>query len=125
MNLDYLNINHINNGDLIKTKYEEYSNLVDPKILNFFSKNLKKCHEFKNNYYTFVYNMIYLLIFISIVFLILFIKYKGQKNSYENKIKQKKEKEYILAKLIHINKMSQQNSKNNLNLITDLPSFNF
>ena len=122
MSLDYLNYSQNNNinNNTIKTT----SDLVDPKIKNFFNKTLKKCHDFKNKYNTLVSNIIYLLIFIFIFGVILIFKYKGKKNNYQKKIKDKKDKEYILAKLIHINKMNDKEKQNSLGLITDLPAIN-
>lgn len=119
MSLDYLNFNYNISKDIPFS-----SKLVDPKIKNFFNKNLRKCHEFKNNHNTLICNCIYLFIFLFILGIILLYKYKGKKNSYEKKLKDKKDKEYILAKLIHINKMTNKEKQNSLGLITDLPEIN-
>ena len=119
MSLDYLNFNSAKIKDLPFS-----SHLVDPKIKNFFNATLRKCHEFKNKHNTIISNIIYLFIFIFILGIILLYKYKGKKNSYQKKLKDKKDKEYILAKLIHINKMSNKEKQNSLGLITDLPSIN-
>ena len=120
MNLDYLNYKN----STFKENILVQSSLVDPKIKIFFNNTLKKCHEFKNRNNTFVMNFIYLFIFLFIIGVILLYKYKGKKNSYEKKIKDIKDKEYILAKLIHINKMSNKDKQNSIGLITDLPSIN-
>ena len=119
MSLEYLNFTPKATKDFPLT-----SSLVDPKIKNFFNLSLRKCHEFKNKHNTFISNIIYLFIFIIILGIILLHKYKGKKNSYQKKINDLKQKEYILAKLIHINKMSDKEKKNSLGLITDLPSIN-
>ena len=119
MSLDYLNFNTIKSKDIPFN-----SHLVDPKIKNFFNLTLRKCHEFKNKNDTIVSNLIYLFIFLFIFGVILLYKYKGKKNSYEKKLKDKKDKEYILAKLIHINKISNKEKQNSLGLITDLPAVN-
>lgn len=127
MSLDYLNFNqnlNSNNNSIISNNLIANSNLVDPKIKNFFNKALRKCHDFKNQHDTLISNIIYLFIFIFIVGLILLYKYKGKKNTYEKKIKDRKEKEYILAKLIHINKMNDKEKQTSLGLITDLPAIN-
>ena len=116
--MDYLNFN------LENKKKEISTHLVDPKIKHFFNMSLKNCHEFKNKHYTIIYNIIYLIIFLIIIFSILIYKYKGKKNSYEKKLQDKKDKEYILAKLIHISKMSDKEKQNSLGLITDLPAIN-
>jgi hypothetical protein len=120
MNLDYLN--YKSSG--LKENIASTSSLVDPKIKTFFNNTLKKCHEFKNRYNTLFMNFIYLFIFLFIIGVILLYKYKGKKNSYQKKIKDIKDKEYILAKLIHINKMSNKEKQNSLGLITDLPAIN-
>lgn len=120
MNLDYLN--YKSSG--LKENIASPSSLVDPKIKTFFNNTLKKCHEFKNRYNTLFMNFIYLFIFLFIIGIILLYKYKGKKNSYQKKIKDIKDKEYILAKLIHINKMSNKEKQNSLGLITDLPAIN-
>jgi hypothetical protein len=119
MSLDYLNFQNYQVKDIPLS-----SNLVDPKIKYFFNQTLKKCHEFKNNHSTFICNIMYLFIFLFILAVILLYKYKGNKNSYEKKIKDRKEKEYILAKLIHINKMNDKEKQNSLGLITELPEIN-
>ena len=119
MSLDYLNFNYNIPKDLPFS-----SNLVDPKIKNFFNKSLRKCHEFKNIHNTLICNGIYLFIFLFILGIILLYKYKGKKNSFEKNLKDRKDKEYILAKLIHINKMSNKEKQNSLGLITDLPEIN-
>lgn len=119
MSLDYLNFNTNKNFDI---KFN--STLVDPKIKNFFNKALRKCHDFKNQHDTLISNLIYLFIFVFIIGLFLLYKYKGKKNSYEKKLKDRKDKEYILAKLIHINKMNDKEKQNSLGLITDLPAIN-
>lgn len=119
MSLDYLNFTPSNIKDIPFS-----SHLVDPKIKNFFNLTLRKCHEFKNKHNTTIFNFIYLFIFLFILGIILLYKYKGKVNSYEKKLKDKKDKEYILAKLIHINKMSNKEKQNSLGLITDLPSIN-
>jgi|TARA_R110002072_G_scaffold76776_2_gene179801 hypothetical protein len=119
MSLDYLNFK----SPVIKD-IPFSSHLVDPKIKNFFNLTLRKCHDFKNKHNTMIFNLIYLFIFLFILGIILLYKYKGKKNSYEKNLKDKKDKEYILAKLIHINKMSNKEKQNSLGLITDLPSIN-
>lgn len=133
MGLDYLNFNLNNSNNItninnnlsnINNNLKVNSNLVDPKIKDFFNKTLRKCHNFKNQHDTLISNIIYLFIFIFVIGLILLFKYKGKKNSYEKKIKDRKEKEYILAKLIHINKMNDKEKQNSLGLITDLPAIN-
>lgn len=120
MNLDYLNYK----SSTFKDNIANTSCLVDPKIKTFFNTTLKKCHEFKNKHNTLYMNFIYLFIFLFILGVTLLYKYKGKKNSYQKKIKDIKDKEYILAKLIHINKMSNKEKQNSLGLITDLPSIN-
>ena len=119
MSLDYLNFNSAKIKDFTFS-----SHLVDPKIKNFFNATLRKCHEFKNKHDTIVSNLIYLFIFLFVFGVILLYKYKGNKNSYQKKLKDRKDKEYILAKLIHINKMSNKENQNSLGLITDLPALN-
>lgn len=124
MSFDYLNFSNYNYSNN-NNDTSNISKLVDPKIKNFFNKALRKCHDFKNEHYNFISNIIYFIIFIIILITILLYKYKGNKNSYEKKLEDNKKKEYILAKLIHINKMSQKkNDNNSLALITDLPSIN-
>ena len=123
MSFDYLNFSNYNYSNN-NNDTSNISKLVDPKIKNFFNKALRKCHDFKNEHYNFISNIIYFIIFIIILITILLYKYKGNKNSYEKKLEDNKKKEYILAKLIHINKMSNKEKQNSLGLITDLPAIN-
>tara|TARA_B100000902_G_scaffold395060_1_gene452765 strand:- start:8779 stop:9198 length:420 start_codon:yes stop_codon:yes gene_type:complete len=118
---NYLNFkqNNSNNNNL-----ENKPNLIEPGVKYFFTNTLKSCNNYKLRNYNIFYNITCLIIFISILGIILVYRYKSKtgKNIYE---KNRKDKEYIMSKLIYYNRVNLENKKReNNNMITKLPDYN-
>ena len=118
---NYLNFkqNNSNNNNL-----ENKPNLIEPGVKYFFTNTLKSCNNYKLKNYNIFYNITCLIIFISILGIILVYRYKSKtgKNIYE---KNRKDKEYIMSKLIYYNRVNLENKKReNNNMITKLPDYN-
>lgn len=95
-------------------------NLIEPGTKYFLKHTLSECKKFKDKNFNFVFNIGLTIGFFIIVGIILFLRYKGNITNEEKKKKSRKEKEYILSKLIQI---SDYKKKNSLNLITNLPEW--
>jgi hypothetical protein len=98
---------------------ETVPRLIEPGTKYFLKHTLMQCHNIKNNYFNLIYNIVLLILFIIILILILYFRYKGNVTPQEKKLKEKKEKEYIMSKLIQANNYK----KNNVNTITNLPNW--
>ena len=117
---NYLNFNNSNNNieNINKPK------LIEPGVKYFFKGILKECNNYKQKNYKFIYNLSLFLLFFIILGIILFYRYKGNKTSEEKYIKNMKDKQYIMSKLVYYNRVNldnQQKIKNNM--ITNLPDF--
>ena len=96
-----------------------------PRLIEISSKSyiknvLNTCKLFREKHINFLFNICLLIIFLIILGIILYARYKGNISEEEKKIKEKKEKEYILSKLTTI---SQYRKKKSENMITDLPNW--
>jgi hypothetical protein len=64
------------------------------------------------------------LFFVLILFIILYSRYKGKMNSKERYMKNLKEKQYIMSKLVYYNKQDLDNNQRiKNNMITNLPDY--
>jgi len=130
MNFDYIKsnaiFNNLSNKNFDNNSYSN-SNLVAKNVKAFLSNNLKKCNEYKFNYYNSIYNISMFLFFTITLILILKFRYKGSKKNKEYlKNKMIQDNNYIMSKLVYYNKMNidnQQNIRNNL--VTNLPNNNY
>lgn len=130
MNFDYIKsnaiFNNLSNKNFDNNSYSN-SNLVSKNVKAFLSNNLKKCNEYKFNYYNSIYNISMFLFFTITLILILKFRYKGSKENKEYlKNKMIQDNNYIMSKLVYYNKMNidnQQNIRNNL--VTNLPNNNY
>jgi len=117
---NYLNLNNYeNNNDTIITP-----KLVHKSTKIFFDKILNNCNNIKKNNYNFFYNLSMFLLFITILFIILYSKYKGNMTKNESYIKNTKDKQYIMSKLVYYNRQNlENNQKLKNNMITNLPDY--
>ena len=99
---------------------ESKPQLIEAGTKYFLKHTLEQCKSFKDKYINLIVNIGLLVIFFIIVFLILYFRFKGNINPEEKKLKQKKEKEYIMTKLIQL---SDYKKKQSQNLITNLPDW--
>jgi len=132
MNFDFIKsnvmFNTLPNKNLHTDSYSNTnSNLVAKNVKTFLSTNLKKCNEYKFNYYNSIYNITMFLLFIIILLIILKYRYKGSKKNKEYlKNKMIRDNNYIMSKLVYYNKVNidnQQNIRNNL--VTNIPNDNY
>ena len=94
--------------------------LIEPGVKYFIKNTLIECNKFKEQHISFIYNIVLGLVFFLICFLILYFKYKGHITLEEKKLKERKEKEYIMSKLIQLSDYKRKSSQN---LITNLPDW--
>ena len=96
--------------------------LVEPGIRNSFMESLKHCHEIKTNYRSVIFNIVLLVAFVAMTLGFLYYKYKNKSTPKDKKIKQDRDRMYILSRL----KSLQLEKNHNINgLITDLPLHQF
>ena len=124
--MDFKNINNYLNFSNSNNNIENINKpkLIEPGVKYFFKGILKECNNYKQKNYNFIYNLSLFLLFFIILGIILFYRYKGNKTSEEKYIKNMKDKQYIMSKLVYYNRVNldnQQKIKNNM--ITNLPDF--
>ena len=61
-------------GETIPSK----PSLIEPGVKYFLRETLKQCHQFREKYHNFLFNLALFSIFLLIVLAILFYKYKGR-----------------------------------------------
>lgn len=99
---------------------ESSPRLIEPGAKYFIKHTLEQCKYFKDKYFNSLFNIGLVIGFLIILFLILYFRFKGNIKPEEKKLKQKKEKEYIMTKLIQLSDYKRKKSQN---LITNLPDW--
>tara|TARA_B100001093_G_scaffold496100_1_gene541327 strand:+ start:505 stop:849 length:345 start_codon:yes stop_codon:yes gene_type:complete len=99
---------------------ESAPQLIEPGAKYFLKHTLEHCKNFKDKYFNSLFNIGLVIGFLIIVFLILYFRFKGNIKPEEKKLKQKREKEYIMTKLIQLSDYKRKKSQN---LITNLPDW--
>lgn len=94
--------------------------LTEVGFKSFLNITLKKCNNFRMNYFNTIYNIILFIIFLSLLSIILIFKYKGKMTIEEIKKKEEEQKNYILSKIVNYqkSKLKQQQM-----LISGLPYY--
>ena len=90
--------------------------LTEPGVKNFLHRSLIECKNYKNNYYSTMFNIIILLLFVLGITLLFIYRYNGGISKQEINSRNRKKQEYIFKKLQQLS-----TNKKNENLITDLP----
>ena len=124
--MDFKNINNFLN-------FSKTSNLEDlqnkPKLVQngtkyFFNNILKECNKVKQNNYNLFYNVSMFLLFVITLAIILYTRFKGNKSKEEVYLKNQKDKQYIMSKLVYYNKANVENNQRiKNNMITNLPDY--
>ena len=128
-NSKYLNFN-INNSLAAAGAAGTHENnykpkLIEPGVKYFFKNILKNCNNFKQQNYTLFYNIFMFALFFGILGIILYVKYKGNKSPEEHYLKNQKDKQYIMSKLVYYNRQNLDNNQRiRNNMITNLPDYN-
>jgi len=81
--------------------YQEY---VQPKLVEngmkyFLNETLKNCHEFKEKYRNWLFNVGMFMAFFIVLICILFLKYKGKPTPMQRQQKDREKQQYILSKI--------------------------
>jgi len=124
--MDFKNINNYLNFNKTSEESENFNKptLIEPGVKYFFKGILKECNNYKQNNYNLIYNISLFILFFSILGIILFYRYKGNINSEQRYVKNLKDKQYIMSKLVYYNRANIENNQRiKNNMITNLPDF--
>lgn len=94
------------------------THLVEPGVKYFLQESLKQCNEIKKKYYNLYFNIGAFIFIIGFITIVLWIKYKGKLTPIERKLREERDKKYILEKLKGIPNPTRENS-----MITNLPKW--
>lgn len=97
-----------------------YPNLTESGVKYFLRETLKKCHNKKETFWYFKYNILILLFIIVITYAVLKYKYITKPSKKDRLKKEKDKREYILH---NIKKMQEKNEALYKGSITSLPKF--
>jgi hypothetical protein len=117
---NFLNFNYPNKkiDNIIRPK------LIEPGVKYFFSGILKECNNYKQQNYTFIYNLSLFVLFSSILGIILIYRYKGNITVQERNKQHIENKNYIMSKLMYYNRADLENKQRvQNNMITNLPDY--
>jgi hypothetical protein len=92
--------------------------LTEPGVKSFLNSTLKQCHEFKVNYYNYMFNIGIFIGFLILLGGLLLYKYKGKLTDDEKRQLDNVKQQYILSKIKNF-QISKQRAKEEL--ITGLP----
>lgn len=120
---NYLN-NSINFTATNNNKNSQNPKLVETHVKHFFKGMLKECNNYKMKNYNLYYNISIFCIFFFGLGITLFYRYKGNMTKEEQYIKNMKDREYIMSKLVYYNRANIENNQRiRNNLITNLPDY--
>jgi hypothetical protein len=92
--------------------------LTEPGVKSFLNSTLKQCHDFKTNYYNYMFNIGIFIGFLILLGGLLLYKYKGKLTDAEKRQLDNVKQQYILSKIKNF-QISKQRAKEEL--ITGLP----
>jgi hypothetical protein len=96
----------------------EYPRLVESSVRNYLYDTLHRCHQYKSNIYSWVFNIALFLMFCLIIGTILYLRRKQRNISpQEREEKMLREQNYVLSKI----RQYQMDQKRQSTMITDLP----
>lgn len=96
--------------------------LIEPGTKYFLRNTLESCKKFREKHINFIFNLTLIFGFFIILAIILYFRYKGNISQEEKTKKLKREKQYIMTKLIQLSDYKRKKSQN---LITNLPEPEF
>ena len=99
----------------------ELPKLTEPGTKYFLTQTLKECRKFKTRNVNMIFNISMTILFLFVVGGLLLYKYRGKPTLEEIAKKNKEKQEYIISKL---NQLNVSKSKNNGDLITNIPLWN-
>jgi len=99
-------------------------NLIENNVKYFIGSTLNSCHKFKENYFNNIFNVSLLVGFIGLLAIVLFIKYKGNKSAKEIELTKKKDRDYIIHRLLKLKQENIDDRRMRNNLITNMPFYN-
>lgn len=108
---------------MTETIAKNTASLVEPNVKYFLKSTLQKCNSIKEKNINLFFNLGLGSAFFIIVGIILYFKYRGNRSYREEQIKRRKDKEYIIKKLIQIKQQNNNDRMMRTNMITDLPVF--
>jgi hypothetical protein len=94
--------------------------LVENGVKYFLNETLKKCHQIKEKFHNWIFNLSLFLIFCIILAAILIYKYKGKLTPIEKQKKEREKQQFILSK---IQKFQEAKKRAHQELITGLPNW--
>ena len=95
----------------------EYPRLIESNVRHYLGYSLGKCHEYKSQIYSWVFNIGIFFVFVITVGLVLYFKKRRELSPWEREEKMLREQNYILSKI----REYQIDQKRHSSMITDLP----
>lgn len=95
----------------------EYPRLIEPRIRGYLYETLHKCHEYKDSFYSWTFNITIFTIFALTIGIVLYLSRKKKLTPYEKEIKMLNDQNYVLSKI----RQYQMDQKRKSTMITDLP----
>ena len=105
------------------TTLDARPNLIDSNVKYFIGATLNNCHQFKDKYFNGIFNIGLFIGFVIILGIILIMKYKGNKNTKDIADIERKNREFIIYKLLKIKQENQDDRRMRNGLITNLPTY--
>jgi hypothetical protein len=92
----------------------EYPRLIEPNVQNYLYNTLQQCHDKKELFYTWVFNIVVFAILILVVGSVLYYCRKRKLTPYEQSEKERKDQEYVLSKIRQYQTVKKQSPITNL-----------
>ena len=77
----------------------EYPRLIEPTVKNYLFSTLQQCHDRKELFYVWIFNVGLLCIMVLVVGSVLYYCRKRKLTPYELSEKERKDQEYVLSKI--------------------------
>ena len=92
----------------------EYPRLIEPNVQNYLYNTLQQCHDKKELFYTWVFNIVVFVIIVLVVGSVLYYCRKRKLTPYEQSEKDYRDQEYVLSKIRQYQTVKKQAPITNL-----------
>lgn len=92
----------------------DYPRLIEPNVQNYLYNTLQQCHDKKELFYTWVFNIVVFVILVLVVGSVLYYCRKRKLTPYEQSEKERKDQEYVLSKIRQYQTVKKQSPITNL-----------